>query len=103
MSETGKPLSPLVGELIAKFPASGEINRKVDDAKATIARLIGKEHLFCFVPFGLNGIYIIFFGRFKKEGALFCKISKQMAPLFYLFQHLYKPGLIRYDYAFIFQ
>jgi phosphomannomutase len=36
MCETGKPLSALVGERIEKFPASGEINRKVVDAKATI-------------------------------------------------------------------
>jgi phosphomannomutase len=40
--ESGKPLSQLVGERIAKFPASGEINRKVADAKATIARV--QEH-----------------------------------------------------------
>jgi phosphomannomutase len=37
--ESGKPLSRLVDERIAKFPASGEINRKVVDAKATIARI----------------------------------------------------------------
>lgn len=37
--ESGKPLSQLVGERIARFPASGEINRKVADAKATIARV----------------------------------------------------------------
>jgi phosphomannomutase len=42
ISESGKPLSKLVGERIAKFPASGEINRKVLDAKATIARV--QEH-----------------------------------------------------------
>ena len=36
MCETGKSLSTLVGERIAKFPASGEINRKVADAKSTI-------------------------------------------------------------------
>jgi phosphomannomutase len=36
LSESGKPLSALVGERIAKFPASGEINRKVADAPATI-------------------------------------------------------------------
>jgi phosphomannomutase len=40
MSESGKTLSSLVGERIAKFPASGEINRKVTDAKATIARVL---------------------------------------------------------------
>lgn len=39
MSKTGKPLSALVGERIARFPASGEINRKVDDARATLAAL----------------------------------------------------------------
>jgi len=39
MSESGLPLSALVGERIAKFPASGEINRKVTDAKATIERV----------------------------------------------------------------
>jgi len=38
MCESGKSLSELVGERIAKFPASGEINRKVADAKATIRR-----------------------------------------------------------------
>lgn len=36
MCESGKKLSAMVGERIAKFPASGEINRKVADAKATI-------------------------------------------------------------------
>jgi phosphomannomutase len=39
LSESGKTLSSLVGERIARFPASGEINRKVADAKATIARV----------------------------------------------------------------
>ena len=39
MSETGKPLSVLVGERIQKFPASGEINRKVDDAAAVMHRV----------------------------------------------------------------
>jgi phosphomannomutase len=37
MSRTGKPLSALVGERIAKFPASGEINRRVANAAATLA------------------------------------------------------------------
>lgn len=36
LCETGKPFSTLVGERIAKFPASGEINRKVADAKSTL-------------------------------------------------------------------
>lgn len=39
MCESGQTLSSLVGERIAKFPASGEINRKVSDAKATIQRV----------------------------------------------------------------
>jgi phosphomannomutase len=42
MCESGQSLSSLVGERIARFPASGEINRKVSDAKATIARV--QEH-----------------------------------------------------------
>lgn len=36
LCDSGKPLSALVGERIARFPASGEINRKVADAKQTI-------------------------------------------------------------------
>src|SRR5690606_15102010 len=39
MCETGQPLSTLVGQRIEKFPASGEINRRVADAKATIQRV----------------------------------------------------------------
>lgn len=39
MSTTGKPLSELVGDRIAKYPASGEINRKVADAGATLQKL----------------------------------------------------------------
>jgi phosphomannomutase/phosphomannomutase/phosphoglucomutase len=37
--EAGKPLSALVGERIERFPASGEINRKVADAKQTMQRV----------------------------------------------------------------
>jgi phosphomannomutase len=40
MSVTGKKLSELVGERIRLFPASGEINRRVVDAKATIAEVL---------------------------------------------------------------
>ena len=36
---TGKSLSELVGERMAMYPASGEINRKVDDAKLTLEAL----------------------------------------------------------------
>jgi phosphomannomutase len=36
MSETGKTLSELVGERMRLFPVSGEINRRVPDAQATI-------------------------------------------------------------------
>ncbi len=42
MCTTGKPLSELVGERIRLFPASGEINRRVPDAKATIAEVLEK-------------------------------------------------------------
>ena len=42
MSETGKTLSQLVGERMRLFPASGEINRRVPDAKATIAAVLAK-------------------------------------------------------------
>jgi phosphomannomutase len=40
MCTTGKPLSELVGERIRLFPASGEINRRVPDAKATIVEAL---------------------------------------------------------------
>ena len=39
ISETGKPLLQLVGERMRRFPASGEINRKVDDIRSTLARI----------------------------------------------------------------
>jgi phosphomannomutase/phosphomannomutase/phosphoglucomutase len=39
MSKTGKSLSELVGERMAMYPASGEINREVADAKATLQAL----------------------------------------------------------------
>ena len=39
LSESGKPLSKLVGERIAQFPASGELNYRVPDAKAAIAAI----------------------------------------------------------------
>ncbi|HEX6995531.1 MAG TPA: phosphomannomutase [Gammaproteobacteria bacterium] len=39
MSRRGAKLSELVGERMAKFPASGEINRRVDDAAATMRRI----------------------------------------------------------------
>jgi phosphomannomutase len=39
MSTSGKSLSGLVGERMAMYPASGEINRKVADAKATLQTL----------------------------------------------------------------
>ena len=40
MSESGKPLSALVEECIARFPVSGEINREVADAKAVIDKVL---------------------------------------------------------------
>jgi phosphomannomutase len=39
MSRRGAKLSELVEERMAKFPASGEINRRVDDAAATMRRI----------------------------------------------------------------
>ena len=39
ISTTGKPLSELVGERIARYPASGEINRQVADAGKTLQAL----------------------------------------------------------------
>ena len=39
MCESGQTLSALVNERIARFPASGEINRRVADVPATIARV----------------------------------------------------------------
>ena len=39
VSVSGKTLSQLVGERIAKYPVSGEINRKVSDAKTTLQTL----------------------------------------------------------------
>lgn len=43
MSASGKPLSELVGERMRKFPTSGEINRRVTDATATLDR-VRKEY-----------------------------------------------------------
>ena len=39
LSTTGKSLSELVGERMSMYPASGEINRKVNDAAATLQKL----------------------------------------------------------------
>ena len=39
LSTTGKSLSELVGQRMAMYPASGEINRKVADAAATLQKL----------------------------------------------------------------
>jgi phosphomannomutase len=39
MSATGRTLSDLVGERMRRFPASGEINRRVDDLPGTIRRV----------------------------------------------------------------
>ncbi len=37
LSDSGQPLSRLVGERIGRFPVSGELNYRVPDARATIA------------------------------------------------------------------
>ncbi|MDX1387938.1 MAG: phosphomannomutase [Acidobacteriota bacterium] len=39
MCKTGRSLSDLVGERIARFPASGEINRRLDDPAGAIGRV----------------------------------------------------------------
>lgn len=39
MSATGKPLSELVADRQRRFPASGEINRRVEDPQAALARV----------------------------------------------------------------
>jgi phosphomannomutase len=39
MATTGEPLSRLVGDMQAAYPASGEINRRLDDADAALARV----------------------------------------------------------------
>ena len=39
MARSGRPLSALVGDMQAAYPASGEINRRLDDAAAAIARV----------------------------------------------------------------
>lgn len=39
MSRTGLPLSQLVGKRMARYPVSGEINRKVDNAEAAIQKV----------------------------------------------------------------
>jgi len=40
LSRSGKRLSQLVGERIAAYPCSGEINYRVDDVKQTIERIL---------------------------------------------------------------
>jgi phosphomannomutase/phosphomannomutase/phosphoglucomutase len=42
MSATGKKLSELVADMQAAFPASGEINRRLDDPKAALAAMEAK-------------------------------------------------------------
>ncbi len=39
VSATGRPLSAMLAERMAAYPASGEINRKLDDAESAIARV----------------------------------------------------------------
>ncbi|HDS1125154.1 TPA: phosphomannomutase [Stenotrophomonas maltophilia] len=40
VSSTGKPLGELVADRMLAFPCSGEINFRVDDAEATVARVL---------------------------------------------------------------
>ncbi len=39
MCATGKPLSALVGERVERYPASGEINRRIADPRAALGRI----------------------------------------------------------------
>jgi phosphomannomutase len=39
VSESGRRLSELVGDRVRAYPASGEINRKLDDPAAALARV----------------------------------------------------------------
>jgi len=39
MCESGLPLSALVGERVARYPASGEINRRIADPRGALARV----------------------------------------------------------------
>jgi phosphomannomutase/phosphomannomutase/phosphoglucomutase len=39
MCRTGKPLSALIGERMRRYPVSGEINRKLSDPDAALARV----------------------------------------------------------------
>ena len=41
ISRSGKPLSQLVGERMAAYPCSGEINYRVTDVTATLERVVG--------------------------------------------------------------
>jgi phosphomannomutase len=52
LSETGQPLSALVGERMRLFPASGEINSKLADAKAAIEAVTAR-----YVPSALSVDY----------------------------------------------
>jgi phosphomannomutase len=45
MCRTGKPLSELVGERIRLFPASGEINRRLNDPETALKRI--EENYLC--------------------------------------------------------
>ena len=42
MSKTGKPLSALLGEMAARYPVSGEINREVEDPAALMRKVEDK-------------------------------------------------------------
>ena len=42
VSRTGVPLGKLVADRMRAFPCSGEVNFRVDDSKATVARIV--EH-----------------------------------------------------------
>ncbi|MBD3679858.1 MAG: phosphomannomutase [Rhodobacteraceae bacterium] len=60
MSTTGQPLSALVGEMQAKFPSSGEINFKIANPDAAMARVIDALGAAAVEMDGLDGISMSF-------------------------------------------
>jgi len=60
LCKTGRPLSDLVSERIARFPASGEINRKVPDAGAALAAVRAKYEADAISFEEVDGISFVF-------------------------------------------
>ena len=58
--QTGKSLSELVGERMKRFPASGEINRKVPDPVAALAAAREKYEADCLKFEEVDGVSLEF-------------------------------------------